>query len=370
MIKPSDIVEHLQRYLPHFTDIFSVPLNVNTVNVSGNVFTVNAPTHGLSVNRKIIVSGGSFENKITSVVDNGDGTLRFGTAQEHDLTQPKQSNDPKTLFLTGIGSPWDGAHEIEAIPNREFFEIVFPSGETVPPDITNAFLLEERDSVFLGDVSVNTVIDTDNFTFVVEGVPDFPTGTIELAAITKNVRITGASDIDRAEKFYTKNATGEAFLFVIMNDADMSKDRRMENDGIGNYAVQNLGKQILLQDFSTVVFFPTDDSTTGFEVQDLAYGEVYRVLVKTLLGFFFDDPDTVQRFVTISTGHVPGIYKTSYYSHVYNWQVPSLITIEDDGFNLQQQVAFMDIFSTWKNNSDPEAILDLNIDLDEEPLLP
>ena len=72
MIKPSDIVEHLQRYLPHFTDIFSVPLNVNTISVLGNVFTVDATAHGLLVNDKIIVSGGRFEKEITSVAANGD----------------------------------------------------------------------------------------------------------------------------------------------------------------------------------------------------------------------------------------------------------------------------------------------------------
>lgn len=368
MIKPSDIVEHLQRYLPHFTDIFSVQLDVNTISVLGNVFTVNAPTHGLIVGAKIIASGGRFENKITSVVDNGDGTLRFETAQEHDLTKPKSQNDPKTLFLTGIGGAWDGFHTIDSIPNRMFFEIQYPTGETVPPVITTAFLLEDRNSVFLGDASVNTVIDVDNFTFVVEGVPDFPTGDIELAVITKNVHITGASDIDRAEKFYTKNAQGEAFLFVIMNDADISKDRRMQNDGIGLYSPQNLGKQILLQDFSTVVFFPTDDSSTGFEAQDLAYDEIYRVLVKTLLGFNFPDPDTVQKYLSISTGHAPGIYNTSYYSHVYNWQVPSVLTIEDNGFNLQEEVAFRDIDLTLLNNSDPEAVLEANINLDKESL--
>ena len=369
MMKPSDIVEHLQRYLPHFTDIFSVALDVNTVSVLGNVFTVNTLTpHGLSVGRKIIASGGRFENQITSAVDNGDGTVRFGTAQEHDMTEPKLSNDAKTFFLTGMGGAWDGVHDIQVIPNRMSFEIAYPAGETVPPVITTALLLEERDSVFLGDVEVNSVIDVNNFTFVVDDVPAFPTGDIELAVITKNVRITGASDIDRAEKFYTKNAPGEAFLFVIMNDADISKDRRMENDGIGVYAPQNKGKQYLLQDFSTVVFFPTDDSTTGFEAQDLAYGEIYRALVNVLLGFNFDDPDTVQKFLTITTGHAPGIYNTSYYSHVYNWQVPSVLTIEDNGFSLQEQAAFRAIDSSWKNNSDPAAILELNVDTDIEPL--
>lgn len=368
MIKPSDIVEQLQRHTPHNTDIFSVSLDVNTVSVLGNVFTVNAPAHELIVGRNIIASGGRFENKITSVVDNGDGTLRFESAQEHDLTEPKRLNDPTTLFLSGIGGVWDGFHKIVSIPNGMFFEIEYPTGESVPPVITTAFLLEDRNSVFLGDASVNSVIDVDNFTFIKEGVPDFPTGDIAIPSIAKDVRITGSSDIDRAENFYTKHAQGEAFLFVIMNDADISKDRTMENDSIGNYSEQNLGKQILMQDFSTVVFFPTDGSSTGFEAQDLAYGETYKALLRTLLGYKLPNPDAVQKFRIITMGHVPGRYNTSYYSQVYNWQVSSAITLEDNGFNLQPEVAFRGVNSTWLNNSDPEAVLEANINLVKEPL--
>lgn len=367
MIEPNDIVLHLQSYLPAFSTLFSNQLTA-TATVSGATVTVASVAHGLSVGNTFVAAGGNFENAIASVVDNGDGTLRFETTDEHDLTEAKLFNDPTTLVLDGIGAPWDGAHVITAIPNRQFFEIAFPVGETVPPSIVSAVLVEDRAAGIIGLQTVDTVPDDDTFTFEVANVPDFPTGAIQNLTITSTVRIAGAENIERAERFYTGQATNVAWLFVIMTDADVSKDRNSLNDGVATYTAQNFGKQTILQNFSLVAVLPTDDGDqAGQLAANKFYGEIYRALVSTMYGFAFNDIDTAIRYKAVTNGHGPGRHTTAYSMHVYDWQVPTVISFEN-GFLLEPDVAFRDITSTWFNNSDEEAEMDLNIDLDDEPL--
>lgn len=367
MIEPDDITLHLQRYLPVFTDMFSDTITA-TATVSGTTVTVTSVAHGLVVTNKITVGGGDFDNSIAGVVDNGDGTVRFTTDFEHDLTEPKNVNDPTTLTLSGIGSPWDGVHTIDSIPNRMTFEIEFPTGVTVLPDISTANLVEDRAAGIIGFQEVATVPDADTFTFDVANVPDFPTGAVQSIKIAKNIRIAAAENINRADDFYTAQSTDDAWLFVIMQDVEVSKDRHTLNDGVATYTNQNLGKQTILQNFSTAVILGVDADASGSSAMNKFYGEIYRALVSALYGFFFDDTDTATRYVTVATGHGPAtVQNTSYSMHAYDWQIPSVISY-DNGFLLQPDVAFRDIVSAWANNSDDEAIMNLGVDLDDEPL--
>lgn len=368
MITPNDIVTHLQTYLPVFSDLFGDKLTA-TASVSGSTVTVTSTAHGVIAGQSIIVSGGQFSNSIASVTDNGDGTLRFTTSQDHDLTEPKAVNDYKTLTLSGIDSTWNGAHTIVAIPNRRTFEITYPAGEPSPPNITTANLIENRAAGLIGLQTVATVPNANTFTFEVSGIPSLPTGAIVDIEVSKAAYVFGAEDANRAEEIYAQYSAGLArpMLFVIMNDCDVSKDRYALNDGVSTVTGQNLGKQTILQNFSTLVIYPTDSEVSGFNAQNLFYGDIYRALVSTLFGFFFTDPDTSIRYRCVNNGHGPGQLRQAYAMHVYDWQVPSVVTFEN-GFLLQPDVAFRDIVSDWYNNSDDEAVLELGIDLDDEPL--
>jgi len=235
------------------------------------------------------------------------------------------------------------------------------------PSLTGAYLLESRTAGVVGVQTVATLPSATSFTFDVSGVPSLPTGAIENIKIITGIRVYGAADIERAQAAYTKLAAGKAALFVIMSDADISKDRHTLNDGIAAFARSNIGKQIILQNFSTTVFLPTENQLAGHTAQNQAYGEVYRALASVLYGFEFDDPDTKQPYVCVNNGHGPGIYNSAYYTHVYDWQVPSVVTFEN-GYNLSPDVAWRDIVSSWALNSDDAAQLALNIDLDIEPI--
>lgn len=368
MITPNDIVTHLQTYLPVFTDLFGDKLTASAT-VSSSTVTVTSAAHGLTVGQSIIVSGGQFSNSIASVTDNGDGTLRFTTDYDHDLTEPKAVNDYTTLTLAGLAPPWNGEHTIVAIPNRRTFEISYPSGEDTPPSIASANLIENRAAGLISTYQIATVPDANTFTFEVSGIPSLPTGAIVNIQVQSGAYIFGAESADRAEAIYAQYAQGLArpMLFVIMSDADVSKDRHTLNDSVSSVTGQNLGKQIIMQNFSTLVIYPTGDETSGFNAQNLFYGDVYRALASTLFGFFFNDPDTSTKYRCVNDGHGPGDLRQAYAIHVYDWQVPSVVSFEN-GFLLQPDVAFRDIVSDWFNNSDDEALMELGVNIDDEPL--
>lgn len=371
MITPQDIVDHLRTYIPAFTNLFHDEISGATATASGTTVTVTATAHGLSVGQKVVISAGKLSNLIASAVDNGDGTVRFETTDEHDLTEPKAPLDPTTLTLDGFPeSVWNAEFNIVSIPNRKHLEVELPDGVSTLPTLGSGVLLESRPAGIIGAHTVATVPDANTFTVEITGAPTLPTGSIDgVTVISSSPRIFGVANIDKAEALYsrvtptvTKNA-----IFVMMMNADVSKDRHTLNDGVASFVRGNIGKQIILQNFAVVGFFPSEDDQSGFVAQNQAYGEVYRALASVLYGFEFDDPDTKQKFVTVNNGHGPGVYRNAYYTHVYDWQIPSVVTFEN-GFNLQPDVAFRDIASTWDLDSDDMAQLELNIDLDEEPL--
>lgn len=366
-LTPNEIVFHLQEFLPTFSDKFSTQIT-GTATALGTTVTVSAIAHGLSVSDPIVVSAGVFENLLIGATDTGDGTVRFETDQDHDLTEPQQFADPTTLTLVDFGNVWDGVHEIDSVPNRKFFEIKFPSGETVPPALGTGKLLEPRSAGIIGNQVVATVPDVDTFTFVVTNVPSLPTGDIPGFKASSSMRIWGASSIKRASQLYNREAAGKHALFVIMTDVTTSKDRSTGNDAIGAFTPQNFQKQTQLNNFATVVFIPTKDDIAGNDAQQEAFGDLYRALLQVLYGFQFEDSETTLTYVTVSVGHgAAEDNNNAYYVHVYDWQRPDVISAEQ-GFALSPDVAFRDMDATLKNFNDPEAELKGDVNLDDEPI--
>ncbi len=369
---PNDIKTQLRTYLPTVTDLFTSSITASAT-ASGNTITLTSTAHGLAVGKKVNLSAGRLSNTLSSVVDNGDGTVRFGTTDEHDLTEAKEINDPTTLTLDGFGDTWDGIHTIVSIPNRMFFEIAFPDGIVILPTLTAAtVLLEDRSAGIVGVHSIDSVPTDDTFTVVVNTVPSFPTGIIEGITVVTGVRIWSAANFERSEEIYTEKSPDNLALFLIMNDVDISKDRQSLNDSVGAFTRADFGRQTILQNFTTLVFFPTNDGDkAGGKAQQQAYDEVFKALYSTLYGVKIDDPDSKVPYVIVSNGHGPGAYNTAYYTHAYEWQAPSVLTF-DNGFNQQPDVAFRDIDGTFNMaldlEVDEESQLLIDIDLDEEPL--
>lgn len=366
MITPRDVMAHLWRYLPSVTTLFNETLVITNATVTGGVITGTISTGTPIVGQSLLLSGIKVRNPIAAYVDNGDGTARFTTTNDHDQTEPRQRLDTQQLQLGGITpSIWNGLHDIDSVPNRRNFEIVIPAGATTP---TGGYLIEQPTGV-LGIGTVTAVVGTTVSIQPAEGIFHYDS-VIEAITINTRIRARAAADITRAEAIYTKQATAKPFIFVIMTDVSVSKDRHTPNDGLASFTKQDMRLLRLLQNFAIAVFIPTQDDIGGDGAQHMAYGEIYEALTKIFYGFGFSDQSAID-YVTVSAGHGPGVYNSAHYLHVYDWQVPNVVTFES-GFDGQTpfitDVAFRDINQSLYVNSSDTAIMSMALDLDEEPL--
>jgi hypothetical protein len=383
MITPRDVMAHLWRYLPSVTNLFNEQLTITNVTVTGGLITGTITAGTPTVDQKLLLSGIKVRNPIVAYVNNGDGTARFTTAHDHDQTEPHQRLDTQQLQLGGITpSVWNGLHSIDSIPNRRTFEIkliesltldgswtfdgTYVLDEVTPP--TGGYLIEQPTGV-LGIGTVTAVVGTTVTIDPAEGIFHYD-GVIDTITVNTRIRARAAADITRAEAIYTKQGAAKPFIFVIMTDVSVSKDRHTPNDGLATFTKQDMRLLRLLQNFAIAVFIPTADDIGGDNAQHMAYGEIYSALTKIFYGFGFSDESAID-YVTVSAGHGPGLYNSAYYLHVYDWQVPNVITFES-GFDGQSpfitDVAFRDINQSLYVNSSDKAIMSMALDLDEEPL--
>ena len=364
-VTPSDILTHLKTYMPVVSDDFTDTL-VTTAVAEDSTVTFTSVAHGLTVGSSIGIAGSVFENSIASFTDNDDGTVRFSTTYEHDFTEAKDLEDPTTLTLSGFDDTlWNGIHTITSIPNRMTFEIDIPAGAPVPPGLTGAIVLEDRSAGLIGVHTVATVTDADTFTVIFADVPPFPTGAVTSVKVISGYRIYSAANIVRAQQVITGMDIGKLSMFLIMNDADISKDRHALNDAVSSDTSQNYGRQLMLQNFSIVIFFPTQDGdVSGGIAQSQAYGKTFKELYSAVAGHRVIDTSTPIQYLTVCNGHGTGEYNSAYYIHVYDWQLPTILTFEDS-VNTQPNVAFRDTNLSLNQGG---QLLNAEIDLDKEPL--
>lgn len=365
MITPSQIVAHLKTYLPIFTDLFTVKLTITAATISaGNVLNVtSAASHGMSAGDVFVLSVGTARNPLTSAVLVDDDYVKFTTVYDHDLTKPNLPLDDQTLTLGGFSSVWDGEHIIVDVPNRRNFTVALPTGETAAPTVDESQYLME--SITAGVYTVLTVPDTDNFTADLSALPELATGTVDDLSVITGFRIAAAANFTRASEIYAEQATGEPYLFVIMTDADVSKDRHTLNDAVAGFTNQDTNLLRILQSFSTTIFIPTTEDLSGADAQDIAYSTLFTALNSALFGYPF--VSSLIKYRTVPSGHGPGEYNSAYYVHVYDWQAPFVIDYED-GFMQMPDYAFRDIVQTLQLFNDAEAEMIANINLDVDPL--
>lgn len=368
MITPNDIVLHLATYLPRVTERFSVlPIVVSSEVIEANILSVNAVGHGFTAGTPLAVTSGFLNNSITNVQLAND-ELTFTTQEDHDYTSP----DSPTQYVELDGftaSVYNGRHELVNVPNRRNIVINLPEGQISAPSLNgNEVAKEDRNLGIKGYHIVTDVTDADNFLIQIDNIPPLPINPITGLSITQNVRVAAASDIDRARAIYSSQNPGQdLWAFVIMGDVDVSKDRHTLNDATAGFTHQDLQLIRYLQNFSIVVFIPTINDVSGAAAQALAYGEIFEILNVVLFGFGFNDSQSSINYVTVGNGHGPNPFNTSWYEHVYEWQLPVAVDFED-GFRFTDDVAFRDIESVWDINRDSAAQMVLNINLDEEPL--
>lgn len=363
MITPTNLVQHLMTYLPLYSDLFTSSMTISSATMgAGNILTVNATGHGKTVGKSVVLTAGTIRNPLTASLLDGE-TVIFTTGSDHDLIRPSLPLDDYTLELDGFGDDWDGGHIIIDVQNRRNFSINLPDGYFFAPVVDGSQYLME--SIFTGVQTVATVPDADSFTIDLSSAPEYPTGTVDGLRIISGFRIAAAADFKRAQAAYSEHGADEIYLFVIMTDTDVSKDRHTLNDGVAGFTRQDEMLLRLMQLFSTVVFIPTTGEISGSVAQTLAHGSIFTALIGSLFGYSM--PGSLIQYKTVPVGHGPGEYNTAYYTHVYEWQLPGVINFEDS-FIEQSDVAFRDMVQTLQFFADEQAEMVSNINLDDEPL--
>jgi hypothetical protein len=347
--------------------MFTSFLTVSSASVdASNILTVNSTAHGKSPADNMVVSGGTVRNPLSGS-ELIDDTVKFTTKYEHDFIKPSLPGDDQILMLDGFGNVWDDTFDIIDVPNRMTFIVNLPEGETLAPSVDESqYLIEERTAGVSGVQIIATVPDVDSFTIDLSGIPSLPIGPVDDLTIISGFRISAVADFKRAQAVYSEQTSGDAYLFVIMTDGDVSKDRHTLSDAVADFTNQDLNKLSILRNFSTVVFLPTGADLSGVDAQDLAYSTIYSSLLASLFGFS-EESERAIKFKAVPVGDGPAEYNSAYYAHTYDWQLPTVLTFED-GFLQVTSVAFRDIAATFKLFNDPYAEMSVNIDLDEDEL--
>lgn len=318
---PVAIQEHLMKYLPRLTDRFSDNATVTGEIVAGTpqVLKITDNAHGLSVDDQIVLVDGLIDNVISAVVDNGDGSFRFTTVEEHDLTEDFTTE----VELSGFtDSQFNDKFPLLTTPSRNTFEIELPS---LPALTGSPVLREDREIGINGVFEIDRIIDVNIYEIDLTDKPLFTPQTVPILKRAKDFNINICVTADRATELYQSNGIGKNMIFVIMGGSNISKDQTITSDAIQQQGAGTESRPLNMNNFSLNVYFDTTKDIGGAKASQLAYEEIYQVLLAVASGLKFDDFKE-SRYVSTLINHEPDFYEKAFYSHTYTFEYNFEIT--------------------------------------------
>ncbi len=334
-MKAEDIVKQLMASLAPQTDLFTDQSSIVSITMAGNVATVNAPAHGFEVGKKDLftITGAQTNMVIEEIVRVGD-IASVRTADNHGLTfdrielevlKSRDKNATLKVSLDGSNeTEFNGTFELVSVPNRTHFQ--FRVTDAGPVEATGSpVLIDGYAYGYNGTYNVDTVIDDDNFTFIMP-FPDLPpaAGTMVLK---RNYRISRIVNFERAQKAYTKQGQDNLWLFVELADAAASKDRHSQNDATTVLGKTNSFRQQVIEPFFVYCFANATTQVSGGGRKD-QMREVRSYIFRSLLGKVFESDlacGTQNQVVFNSDGTAS--YDSATYAHVFQFE-----TVEDISF--------------------------------------
>ena len=364
-MKAEDIILQMRGTLPFNTSAVSSNLSITSIVPSGlNALATSATSHGLSSGESIVITGANSPIAITTLTRSGVvGTAVFTDA--HDYTLGVTLN----IIISGANEAnFNGTFVIISVTNR--FNVQFTMLDSDATTATGSPLALNASSVFQGYngiFSVLAVPTTTTFTYTpIEPKTLDASGTI----IAKtDVRISGAATLERAVASYTKQATDDLWLFVVIGDVVASRDRKMVSDFVDNLQRSQQGegfRQQTAQTFAVYAFIPASDSIGGRAEGDLAQ-ELFVPICQSVLFFEFDTlyAEGEQNPVQFTSHGIEG-YNSAFYIHRYSFEMAADLSFADT-VGYSPDVAFRDIAITTKLTTG-EELFTTNIDLDDEPV--
>ena len=325
-MKTSDIVLHMQENLPKFSTSFSTSQQATDISVVGTTVTVTMTGHGYTTNNVVSVVDSAFLIPVTDIDVSGD-TVIFTTGARTDLTTGETSQ----VYLSSATQPSiDGNYPlVNAIHNYDDTVWGFELSTFPNTALTDVVLHDQRDFCINGLYSV-TVVDANTFTFQLpDAIPETLDIDTVLTTFHSEIRVFGASEIERAVKTYELQSPGVIWAVVVLDDSVTSKDSNITTDAVAEQGNLNHWRCFQNTPFSVYLFIPTENNLTGRIARDSAETEKPN-LFKTLLNAKFDtlfDNSATSTVVPVNDGKFE--YKKNHYIHQFVFSQMVDVSLDD-----------------------------------------
>ena len=323
-LKPSTLLKHLRTYIPRLTPLFSNNITVVGLIIDGATQTlrITSTAHGLLNGASINIVNALLDNSITAVsaFTDTDGTtgFRFTTSKEHDLTLGYEDNLTNgQIQLRGFtNSAFNGYFDLYDVPSLNTFEIA--SSLTIPILNGNEVLREQREFGLNGTFIIQNVT-LNTYDVLLTGLPAFCALAVPQINIITGYKISCAADFARAQAIYTKQATNGYWMFLIMDDAIVSRDRNIKTDAVNTFSAQNEQRMRVVNKFAIDVFIPSSNDLSGSQASELAWGSFLEYLIGVMCGIPIETfEDTL--YLTSFIDHATLEYNAAYYGHGYSFE--------------------------------------------------
>ena len=321
------------------SDVFTRNVEVISLTRSGTTITARCDdAHGLKSGNAVSIVGARTPIVISSI----DRTLTIATlvtAADHDLTEPVAP----TITISGAAeAEFNGTFKVLSIPNRR--TISFKVANSGPASGSGPMILEDGES-FIRSYNtmyrVDEILNQVEFTFQqTDATLPNPLGTITARA---RARISKAVDPERAIAAYTEQAIGDAWMFVVLEDVNASKDRSSREDGISRQSKGDEFRQPIVQPFTLYVFLPVSDDISGVAAGRDQAEDLFRPICQSVLfksfnsGLFASEQGLVHFF-----GHRTFQVNPAVYVHSFSFEQTVDLTV-DDTVGPADDVAFRQI---------------------------
>mgnify|MGYP003146881724 FL=1 len=364
-MRAEDITLALLEKLPKLVDDFTSSFDISNVSIisatpSESFLEITTATdHGLITGNAVFITNVFVPVEITSFTRSGIlGTIV--TTNPHDLTTGSQT----TANIQGANeSEFNGDFTIQSIPDRNTFTVIMPdSGATTATGTLLGVDIGSAISQVGGIVAVTSVPTTTTFQYSVPfevAVTPFS----DLGKAKTKPRISSAISRQHVIDSYPKQATNEAWLFVVMGDAVANKSKDQTIDSVDNIQRTQFFNQKFAEVVDIFVVFPATQSINGRSVSDRCR-ELLQPICQCVLFKKFDSLLTAASFNPLQfTSAGFEAYNTATYIHRYSFEQTNQMQFADT-VGYDEDVAFRDIALTQQFSTGNEELVS-NINLDD-----
>lgn len=359
-MKLADVTRQLQLLLPKYTDLVGDVLDISSIVATDTTATITTTTiHKLSDGEAVVLSGVGANTAIDSVSQDG-LIFTFTTVTDHDITfgSPNHINASLQGFTD---TDWNDSFKITSVPNRRTFKV--QSDNVIPTLNGNETLEEVRSDGVNGRFKVTV---TSQSVFTIEGT--FLASNYTGGRVSSKVRIAGSATFNRAFNQYTKQNITDLWMFVVMGDAQVSKDRNTMNDSNASIPTGTEMRQRVMDGFELFIFQNVTTDMAATDAIDNARHDLQLPIMKSVQGAYFDSGlSGASDFRTAFVTHGLTDYTKSVLVYVYQFQTLYDLTDGDTVEPLDTR-AYRDTSYTHEIGGDDTTDMTGIVNHDSDPL--